>query len=186
MDYYDPNPDPNSLLQGDVIRDFIIPIAPAKISIVRNPPPTIPSSIEDKGKILQVRTIYGSEELPDSFASLHEVIVNDAILTKVAIVSHSCDIDRKQFLTVALVMPISSVGNKERREAVKKWNKVYEHFWLPESSALEESVIDLTLLYSVRSETLKAKIADRILSMDEVYRYTFKKKLCQYFDRPDE
>jgi hypothetical protein len=188
MDYYEPRPDPDLLWQGDVIRDFIVPIAPEKISIVRNPPLTIPSSIEENGKIRPIRTIYGIEDLPDPFASLSEALVVDAVLTKVAIVSHSCDIDRKPFLTVAIVNPISVVGNKERREDVKKWDKVREYFWLPASevNGLDESVIDLSLLYSVRAETLKAKIADRIVSMHESFRSKFQFKLAVYFHRPDE
>ncbi len=184
--YYDPTPDPNLLFQGDVIKDFVVPDPPDQIFIIRNPPEAIPLTIESNGKKLAIRAILAKNDVPDPFASGKEALIVDAILTRVAIISQSCDIDRKPFLTVAVVRPITSVGNKYRRENLQKWNKVFEYFWLPSSQVLEESFIDLTLLYSVRSETLKTKIGDRILSMTANYRNTFKYKVAQYFNRPDE
>jgi hypothetical protein len=183
--YYDIPADPTLLWQGDIIKDFVVPDPPDRIFIVRNPPPSIPSTIPFNGKNLPIRAIFTKGDLQDAFASTKEALVVDATLTNVAIVSQSCDIDRKPFLTVAVVRPISSVGNADRREALKKWEKVFEYFWLPSSAVLQESYIDLTLLYSVRAETLKAKINDRILSMSVSYRETFKYKVAQYFSRPD-
>ncbi len=184
--YYETNPDPTKLSQGDVLKNFILPVPIKQVFIVRNPPdPLLPTTLSG-GRNIPIKAIYELSDLQDAFSSTTEAMLTDALQTNVAIVSHSCDIDWKPFLTIAAVKPISFVTGKGRREDVKRTDKVFEYFWLPESTILEESVIDFTLLYSVKAETLKAKLADRILSMTPDYRYKLKYKIAQYFERPDE
>lgn len=184
--YYEESPDQAQLWQGDVLSNFVLPVPTAQVYLVRNPPlPMLPTTLVE-GKNIPIRAVYELNDLTDAFSSTKEALLTDSLKTNVAIISHSCDIDRKPFLTVALVKPLSSVPNKGRREDLKRNDRAFEYFWLPGSTALEESVVDFTLVFSVKAELLKAKIADRLLSMTAEYRYKFKYKIAQYFGRPDE
>lgn len=184
--FYEPSPDPRLLWQGDIIRNFIVPGPLETVLIVRDPPPPIPSTTLLNGRSLPIRAIFSREDLVDAYALNKETLVVDSSLTIVAIVSQSCDIDRKPFLTLAVVSPITLVTNLSRKEELKRWDRVFENFWLPPENGIEESFVDLTLLFSVPRDALIGKIGDRILSMTADYRNKFKYKLAQYFSRPDE
>ncbi|HUI31658.1 MAG TPA: hypothetical protein VLX91_15725 [Candidatus Acidoferrales bacterium] len=183
--YYEADPDPIQLWQGDVIRNFILPVPTEQVYIVRNPPdPLLPTTFSG-GKNIPIKAIYEPSDLQDAFFLGKEALLTDALLTNVAIISHSCDIDRKPFLTVAAVKPITVVTNKNRRENLKDLYKVFEYFWLPLSDNLEESIVDFSVTYSVKAEVLRAKLNDRILSLTPEYRTKLRHKLQQYFGRPD-
>jgi hypothetical protein len=184
--FYDPAPDPSLLWQGDIIRNFVVPAPPERVLILRDPPETVPTSIPFNNKNLQIRAIFEKDDLIDAYSLTRESLYVDSVLTNVAIVSHSCDIDRKPFLTLAVVSPITSIDNLSRRENLKTWHRVFECFWLPAANGLEDSFIDLTLLFPARRETVIAKLNDRVLSMTPEYRTKFKYKLGQYLTRPDE
>ena len=134
--------------------------------LVRKPPPASTAPEEHPvGDPATTRSIIRQGTVTDAFADGKEAIVVDAILTNVAVISQSCDIDRKAFLAVATVIPIISIANRDKEDSVRA-SKMGGTYWLPEQPGiLLESYIDLSLIFSVRRENLVARIGDRILGL---------------------
>lgn len=187
MDFYDPTPDPNLLSQGDIIRDFIFIDPPEQIFLVRDPPATVVNNENlSPETVVQLKRVERQSSVADAFHDGKEAVVVDALLANVAIISQSCDIDRKSFLTVATVRPISFIGNAEKQQTVRSQShKVFGTFWLPGvENVLAESYVDLSLIFSVRREVLVHKINDRILGLLPEPRQRLQWSIIQHFGRP--
>ncbi|MBI2429486.1 MAG: hypothetical protein HYV29_11960 [Ignavibacteriales bacterium] len=184
--FYDPIPDPKLLSQGDVLNNFVIPVLQERLAIVRNPPSGHQLNFQINGKEIPLKAIYEKDDLPDAFATNKESLIVDSIKTQVAIISQSCDIDRKPFLTIAVVHPIQNISSQSKRDDLKRWDRVFECFWLPSEGNFAESYIDLSLLFSVHRDVLLPRIVDRVLAMTSDYRYKLKHKFAQFYSRPDE
>jgi hypothetical protein len=183
--FYDGTVDPNLLWQGDVIKDFVVPEYSSPIVVLRDPPAEINNTVQFGGKLKHIKMLCDSNELTDAFSSSQEEIAITAEICDVAIISHSCDIDNKEFLTVAIVSPITLVTNLQTREDLKRWDRVFDKFYLPAEGQLEESYIDMNYIFSIPKEILVDKKGDRIVSMTSDYRTKFNYKLQQHFHRPD-
>ena len=185
MIIYDPSPNPLVLSQGDIIRNFIFPDPPDDVFLVRKPPPASTAPEEHTvGDPATTRSIIRQGTVTDAFADGKEAIVVDAILTNVAVISQSCDIDRKAFLAVATVIPIISIANRDKEDSVRA-SKMGGTYWLPEQPGiLLESYIDLSLIFSVRRENLVARIGDRILGLSILARQKLQWTIVNHFGRP--
>jgi hypothetical protein len=183
--HYDVNPDPNTLYQGDIIDKFILPDPPEEALIVRPSETTqLPlgqTRADEVGDIVRVAT---PEQLRDAFSRGREAIVVSATLTRVAIISQSCDIQRKPFATVAAVRAMRLIHSDQKKADIRRIDRKLEYFWLPAHGDFEESFVDLTLVYSVRRETLVLALPNRILSLSENWRHNLQWAIIQYFGRP--
>ncbi len=182
---YEPNPDTGKLFQGDILLNFILPDPPDKALIVRpvdggdrQNPPTASAQEAEAIKV------FSYAELPDAFSRGKEAVLVEATLSTVAILSQSCDVQRKPFLTVAAVRPMRLIQSEQRKADIRRPDRAFEHFALPPAPNFEESFIDLTLLYSVRRDYLLLHLPHRLFSMDSVLRQTFQWAVVQYFGRP--
>ena len=86
---YEPNPDPNTLFQGDGIAKFVLP-EPTQKPLIARPlegPPAASSESEQK----DILRVFGQDELADAFSGGREAIVVGATLSTVVVISQSCD-----------------------------------------------------------------------------------------------
>jgi hypothetical protein len=178
---YEPNPDPTTLFQGDILSNFILPEPPDKALIAR---PTIGDAGQNPSHAGETVRVFGQAELTDAFHSGKEAVLVEATLSTVAVLSQSCDVQRKAFLTVAAVRPMRLIQSEQRKSEIRRADRVFENFGLPPTDDFEESFVDLTLLYSVRRENLIAHLPNRLLSMTNLFRQTFQWAIVQYFGRP--
>jgi len=121
--YYNENPDEN-LYQGDILRNFPIVILPDQLEIAR---PTIPAKVSEG--IIEAELKLESE-LPDAFSKGTEIILASAYRTNIMIISQSCDIELREFVAVAPILPLEQIESKSRRDAIKG-NRVNYRFYLP-------------------------------------------------------
>lgn len=180
---YEPNPNPATLFQGDILSNFILPEPPDKALIAR---PTSSEAGQNRGSSQagEMVRIFGPAELTDAFHSGKEAVLVEATLSTVAVLSQSCDVQRKPFVTVAAVRPMRLIQSEQRKAEIRRIDRAFETFGLPASEKFEESFIDLTLLYSVRRESLTSQLPGRLLSMTSIFRQTFQWAVVQYFGRP--
>ncbi len=176
---YNHAPDPAVLYQGDILRDFLFLQLPEKPHILQS------SAIHQEGDQPQLFVVRDREEVPQAFANGRpEALVISATLTNVAIVSQSCDIQRKPFVTVAAVRPMSSIEGEKKKDDIRNLHRRFEYFALPSDTDFEESYVDLTLLFSIENSVLKSYIGSRVRSMDTGLRQNFQFALILYFGRP--
>jgi len=179
---YEPNPDSNTLFQGDGIAKFLLPEPTEKPLIAR--PVEVPTSVAPESGQNDILRVFGQDKLADAFAGGREAIVVGATLSTVVVISQSCDVQRQPFLTVAAVRPIRLIENTQRREDVKRIDRVLQYFALPAGPNIEESFVDLTLLYSVPRELLISCLPNRLFSMTSSFRQSFQWAIMQFFGRP--
>ena len=179
---YEPAPDPNPLFQGDGIARFVLPEPTQKPLIAR--PLGVPVSASSECDPKDILRVFGQDQLADAFYGGREAIVVGATLSTVVVISQSCDVQRKPFLTVAAVRPIRLIENTQRREDVKRIDRVLQYFALPAGPNIEESFVDLTLLYSVPRELLVSVLPNRLFSMTTSFRQNFQWAIMQFFGRP--
>lgn len=179
---YEANPDLNTLFQGDGIAKFVLPEPTQKPLIAR--PLEVPQSASSESEPKDILRVFGQDELADAFSGGREAIVVGATLSTVVVISQSCDVQRKPFLTVAAVRPMRLIENTQRREDVKRLDRVLEYFALPPGPNIEESFVDLTLLYSVPRKLLVTFLPNRLFSMTSSFRQSFQWAIMQFFGRP--
>lgn len=152
-DFYETNPDPVNLYQGDILKDYDIIILPDRIAS---------SPIQPTDQTL-------------SGTALLEV---KRRTTNIMILSHSCDIARREFVAVCPVFPII----ENQRNDIKNGRTNYR-FWLPaKPGVMEESYADLVIINTIKKDNLL--ITDRIASLTDRYRSNFTHRISQYFCRP--
>jgi len=169
---YETSPEPNVLFQGDVLRGVVIVALPAGVDILR------PDG--EAGLLRPVRR----EDCEDAFASGREAIIAEATVTDVAIISQTCDIQRKQFVTVAAVSPIPAEWGERKRQDLRRWDRMLNMFYLAPSGDFPESVADFSMLYTFGREKLMGLMDHRVLSLDASSRQLLQYKLSQFFGRP--
>lgn len=179
---YEPNPDPDTLFQGDGVAKFVLPEPTRKALIAR--PLEAPPSASPESDPKDILRVFGYDELADAFSGGRGAIVVGATLSTVVVVSQSCDVQRKPYLTVAAVRPLRLIENRQRREDVKRLDRMLEYFALPAGPNIEESFVDLTLLYSVPRELLISLLPNRLFSMSNSFRQSFQWAIMQFFGRP--
>lgn len=170
--FYEPNPDPKIFFQGDILIDFPVTILPDTIKIVR---------LQEKLKDFSVARVYERDKLEDAFVNGSEPVLAKASLMKIMILSQTCDIEHRDFISIAPVFPITNIENKSKRESIRK-KKVLYRFHLPSEGDFEESFLDITTINSVRRTTLK--LENRTLSLSHFGRSHLVFFIYNYFNRP--
>ncbi|MBA7521422.1 hypothetical protein ES705_13529 [subsurface metagenome] len=170
MTHYNENPEPKTFFQVDVIDDVQILLAREDIEIIR------PTKIK-----ICPRVIKKYSELNDAFSKGIEVVLADAYITPILIISQTCDIKKRDFVHVSPIFPLARIEGKTRRESVVKGKTNYR-FYLPSINQLEDSYADLSIINSVKMDQLN--IQNRIVSLSDHYRHHLAYKLSNFFSRP--
>jgi len=139
------------------------------------------------GDILEVLDAATS---PDAFADGEDLIVANALLSTVLLVSSTCDIEHREKILVVPVLPIDVIDNAARAEATRQ-DKVYHRFFMPGFRStgphgdvvLPDSFAELALLNSVPRDRIP--LALRINSLTERARNLLKAKLTTFLARPE-
>ena len=170
---YDPSPKSSTLFQGDVLRSVVVVHPPEAIMLVR----------DENGEV----RIVPSDQAEDAFPEGRDAIVAAATMTDVAIISQTCDINSKPFVTVAAVKPTSELNGWSEKAhlhalTLKSW---FQYFPLEASGNFQASVIDFTQTFSLTRETVSSHMSRRILSLDPRHRVLLQHKLEFFFARPE-
>ncbi|MHA1395919.1 MAG: hypothetical protein ACTSRZ_20640 [Promethearchaeota archaeon] len=162
-----PSDEAKRIFQGDIFCNQIIITIPPNIQIIR------------KNKNEEYR-VFKLEELPDAFTN-KELIIVYAIKSNIIVLSQTCDIEHREFISIAPVFPLTNINNIDKINSLKN-NKVNYRFYIPESKNLEESYAELTLIHSIPKEYLK--LENRISSLSDYSRHLLQDQLNRYFCRP--
>ncbi|MBU0606475.1 MAG: hypothetical protein KKI08_01260 [Armatimonadetes bacterium] len=163
------------LYQGDVFEDVIVVEPPQEILVVTRHP--------------RYRTLLRTallEDSPYAFPNGRDAIIAEATRIHVAIMSQSCDVQRKQFVTLAAVLPLPSDWGSGKRQDVQRIDKHLDSFYLAAAGGFPESIIQFTMLYSVQREKLLAQRHKRILTLSLEARQRLQYKFGNFFFRPAE
>jgi len=173
--YYDEEPVPDFVQQGDIFRDFIITTIPKDFLVARG-------GFLDENLEEGEATLKPSQSIPDLFSSGIELIVTRATKSNVIVISQTCDIQNREFVIIAPVFPLSRIESDKRVRAVKE-GKTFYRFFLPQKEGIiEEAFVELTILNSVRRDCLS--LERRILSLTHFYRGHFVYHLNRFLCRP--
>jgi len=170
--FYESNPDPIRLYQGDIIKNFPVAVLPESVKVVR---------FKKKRQNYSEALIYSKDRLDDAFENGSEVILASSTLMNVMILSQTCDIEHREFVSIAPVFDINNIKNRSKRDAVRN-GKTFYRFYLPKLVSFQESFLDITTINSIRRATLK--IEDRILSLSHFGRSHLSYFIFNYFNRP--
>lgn len=170
--FYELNQDPKRFFQGDILKNFPVTILPDIIKIVR---------LQDKLKNFSVAHVYEKDKLKDAFVNGSEPVLAKASLMNIMILSQTCDIEHRDFISIAPIFPITNIENKSKREVIRKKRVLYR-FHLPAEGKFEESFLDITTINSVRRTTLK--LEHRTLSLSHFGRSHLIYFIYNYFNRP--
>lgn len=174
--YYEANPNPTTLFQGDILEDCPVVVLPSDLKILR---PTETTSSGEENCHYEVVNVG---QISDAFASDGtETIVTKAYRTNIMIISQTCDITYRDFISIVPVFPITRIDNENRKNSLRQ-GKVNYRFYLPESDGFEESYAEFTIINSVKKETLR--IENRIISLTHYYRSHLVERLHSFFCRP--
>jgi hypothetical protein len=181
--YYEEHPKADTLYQGDVLDRFIFPDPPDDTLIARSSAEDVPPLPAGEERPFTIVRVFKQGLLPDAFSTNREAIVTTATRIRAAIISQSCDIQWKPFVTVAAVRAMTSLSSEGKKKEVRE-DKRFDVFWLPASAHLEESFIDFNLLLSLPGDALKKLLPNRILSLSISSRQQLQWKLMRFFGRP--
>jgi hypothetical protein len=170
--FYETNPDPTRFFQGDILASFPVTILPESVKIVR---------LEGKGEGFSLGRVYERDKLNDAFLNGSEAVLAKASLMNIMILSQTCDIEHREFVSIAPVFPITNIDSVAKQEAIRK-RKVLYRFYLPLEGKFEESFLDITTINSVRRATLK--LENRILALSHYGRSHLTFFINNYFNRP--
>lgn len=161
--------DSERIYQGDILKDQIIITIPQNIQILRE--------LENKEY-----KFFSLEELNDAFEQeVHEITVVNAVKTNVIILSQTCDIERREFISIAPVFPLTKIESEKKKGSIRN-HKFNYRFYIAESDALPESYAELTLINSIKKEILR--LDKRICSLSDYARQWLQDTLNRYFCRP--
>ncbi len=157
------------IYQGDVFKDQIVITIPPNIQILRE--------IENR----EFKS-FNLEELSDAFEHKEgELTVVHAVKTNIIILSQTCDIERREFISIAPVFPLIKIESEKKKESIRN-HKFNYRFYIAESDVLSESYAELSLINSIKKEIL---ILDkRICSLSDYSRQWLQYTLNRYFCRP--
>lgn len=170
--FYEPRPDATRFFQGDILENFPVTILPETVKIVR---------LQEKLQDFSIARVYERDKLDDAFINGTEPILAKASLMNIMILSQTCDIQNREFLSLAPVFPMANIESRSKQEAIRK-RKVFYRFHLPPEGEFEESFLDITTINSVRRSALI--LQNRILSLSHFGRSHFTFFIYNYFNRP--
>ena len=185
MIHYDLLPQP-VLSQGDVIKEFFIAFIPENPVILRKiNDPKFQQYTSPAEQPIDLVGIYNLEDLDDKFQNgREEASMVQSNLFTISIISQSCDIDNKDFLSVGIVRKISEAG-ENKQDSIRQ-GKNFGTFWLPPTEIFPESFIDLSMIFSIQKKDtiLKSMISKRLLSLTYEYRSQLRWRLQNFLGRP--
>jgi hypothetical protein len=103
MLYYADPPEGSGLLQGDVLRDIPVITLPESLLIYRNGKSTSPEN-----------------DFLNKYTSGPESVVVNSYKTNVLIISHTCDIQRREFISFVPVFPLHRISNPSHKKLLKE------------------------------------------------------------------
>ena len=168
MDYYRPRDKWKSFLcQGDVLRDVTI-VRAEPIFLLGLPEGSEAVEVQD-GLTVSIRDVATTE---GAFEDGIEWAAVTVTRTHAMILSQTCDIEHREFVLVAPVLPLSDVERESSSTArLIRDFKVFYRFYLPAipsdeetaTQGLPESFVDLTSVRSVSHDSLQMQ--QRIASL---------------------
>lgn len=171
---YEVRPANEPLHQGDVVADFPVVLIPESdpYIVYEQYSETYPKAA----------TIFRATEVAGAFEKGLEPIIANAYQSMVMVLSHTCDIEHREFIAVAPLFTLSSVSSAERRRSIINY-KVNYRFYLPRYKHLiEDSYVDFVIINTVKPYLVP--VNKRILSLDEHGRSLLVDSLYRYFCRP--
>lgn len=125
-------------------------------------------------------------ECEGPFPDGRDTVLAQATKTTVAIVTQTCDIQRKETVTVALVMPIPTGSTDAKLAEMRRWDKHLSSFYLAPDTAsgFEGGVVHFGMLYSMPSARLRDQADQLVVSLSHDARAQFQYKLSVFFGRP--
>lgn len=161
--------DSERIFQGDIFKDQIIITIPPNIQILRET-----ESEEFKS--------FNLEELSDAFEQKeYELTVVHAIKSNIIVLSQTCDIEHREFISIAPVFPLTKIESETKRETIRN-HKFNYRFYIAASDILPESYAELTLINSIKKEILT--LDKRIFSLSDYARQWLQDTLNRCFCRP--
>ncbi len=157
------------LLQGDIVVDFPFPFFEESLEFLKT---------DTEGKLAS------TTDIPFSTSS-DEVIKAYAKQIKVMMISQTCDIQRRERISICPVLPISVVPSKHLDNLRKR--KINYWFYLPSlDGRIEESIADLQGIISLPRKLILGYLHNKRITLSHWGRHHLCWALQGYFGRPIE
>jgi hypothetical protein len=192
QDWYEPTPDLTSFYQGDIIRDVPVIFLPDKISkwFLLRPPLDSKMLIDDVlgGAISKWFEVYPAGLVADRWqhANGEEYVAAKGRMMNVIILTHSCDIERRDYFQIAPIYPESEQkGSALERLRANELN--YTFFlpavapYIPENSYADLAHTTLIPKAYFPKNTVAEKLGARLT---EYARTTLQEQIAYYYGRP--
>jgi hypothetical protein len=189
-DWYDQNPDLTSFYQGDIIRDVPVVFLPDKISkwMLLRPNLKGKQHVDDVlgGQICKWFEAHPEGQLQDrwQFGDREEFVAAKAQLSTVAILTQTCDIERRNYYQIAPVRPETQQAKLEQLRS----NELNYAFYLPavapyieQNSYIELAHTGLMPKAYFPRNAVRERLAARLT---EVARTLLQEQLKHFFSRP--
>jgi len=190
-DWYDSAPDYTSFYQGDIIHDVPVIFLPDKISkwLILRPNLQGKKLIDEVlgGEICKWFTAHPEGQLTDKwqYGKREEYVAAKAQLMNVALLTQTCDIERRSYYQIAPLYP--EAEQQAKVEQLRK-NELNYAFYLPafapyiqENSYLDFAHTTLIPKAYFPKNTIKDRLSARL---SEVARRELQDQLKHYFSRP--
>jgi hypothetical protein len=139
------------------------------------------------GDVLEAVEVTNTD---DAFADDEDLVAANVFLSTVLILSSTCDIEHREKILVAPIIPIDDIEDPARADATRQ-DKVYHRFFLPGFRAarpdgeviLPDSFAELGFMNSVQRDRVSLRL--RINSLTERAQNLLKAKLSTFLTRPE-
>lgn len=184
--WYDPDPDPASIYQGDLLVDVPVVLMPPAGDgpwiVLR---PSLPLTLEDAlaGNVPKIfRPHAENAPLVGAWAGKQELVLAKGIKTPILVVTQTCDIERRRFIHVAPVYGIE--GFDQRKIESLTANEIQYWFYLPDHLPLRpaKQFADLSQIVPVHNSYLRR--ARRLERLTPLATTELQKKLASFHGRP--
>lgn len=110
-----------------------------------------------------------------------------AKLSRVILLSQTCDLQQRQYVIVCPVYPLASVSLNSNNVTLVKKRRMYQWFYLPKvDGVIEDSLADFQSIYYVPQTLVNQYKEKRLLSLSDWGRHHLGWALSAYFGRPIE
>jgi hypothetical protein len=181
-DWYDNSPDVSQLLQGDVLDGVPVVFGPPVTKrwiILRPTPQGTPIEQAESGLPKTFRADV-AEKFSSAWQKAEELVLARASVSRIMIVSQSCDVEWRKHVQVAPVEQIA-VMQADTLEHLRD-NDVGYWFYLPAWNGLPESYADLSRTTAVHASYFRTDaLTHRLTSLARV---ELQKSLADLYGRP--
>jgi hypothetical protein len=122
----------------------------------------------------------GVLSIVDEGADAGDLVIASQVYPFMA-VSQTCDLQRKEFVSIAPIYELTSIGGNGRQASVRS-HKVTNCFYLYPNDHFEESYVDFSKITSIPLNRLQG--VERIVSLDLRAQHYLADRLKQQFGRP--